>query len=521
MAKSVPPLEIVIVGHVDHGKSTLIGRLFHDTGSLPIEKYEAIKAACERDGREFEFAFLMDALEEEREQNVTIDTAQTYFKTDLRRYVIIDAPGHKEFLKNMLTGAAQADAAVLIVDAAEGVREQTQRHAYVLSLLGIQQVIVVINKLDLVDWSERVFENVRRDITRFLHGLGITPSYVIPISARLGDNIASASAKTDWYDGPTVLAALDTFTDVRSPSHLPLRIPLQDVYRWDDDRYYVGRIESGVVKVGDEVLLQPSQRRVRVESILEWNDPERTDAVAGECVALTFDQELFAERGEVVGPVGRSPQVTTEIVASVFWLGNQPLAVGGKVVFKLATAETEATVLEIPERLNSSTLEVTQRHAEALENTEAGTVVLSLRHPVAVETYEENPRLGRFVLVADGIVRGGGTVREARAEERGSGRVVRLDDRWIEGPEISFIDLTRELGEFEIEVSAALLSRIETGERVLLRVRGPKQMPALTRLAFENGFDYHFHRGADGRVELLLYRAAPKLKGPLTADFAI
>ncbi len=522
MARDVPPLEIVIVGHVDHGKSTLIGRLFHDTGSLPVEKYEAIKAACERDGREFEFAFLMDALEEEREQNVTIDTAQTYFKTDLRRYVIIDAPGHKEFLKNMLTGAAQADAAVLIVDAAEGVREQTQRHAYVLSLLGIQQVIVVINKLDLVNWSERVFEAVRRDATRFLHGLGLTPSYVIPISARLGDNIAHRSERTDWYDGPTVLAALDTFTDVRSPAHLPLRFPLQDVYRWDNQRYYVGRVESGIVTVGQEVVIQPSGRQARVQSILEWNEADRGDAVAGECVALTFDQELFAERGEVISPVGRSPQVTRELVASLFWLGQEPLRVGQQVILKLATAETAATVREITERLDSSTLKVTERHAEALETTEAGTVVLALRHPVAAEAYEENPRLGRFVLVVDGIVRGGGTVREARAEARASdGRIVRLDDRWIEGPDFSYIDLTRELGQFEIEVSPALLSRIETGERVLLRVRGPRQMPALTRLAFEQGFDYHFHRGADGRVELLLYRSAPKLKGPPTADFAI
>lgn len=519
---TVPPLEIVIVGHVDHGKSTLIGRLFFDTGSLPEEKYEAIRYICEREGREFEFAFLMDAFEEERDQNITIDTAQTYFKTDLRSYVIIDAPGHKEFLKNMLTGAAQADAALLLVDAEEGVREQTKRHAYVLSLLGIQQVIVAINKLDLVGWSERRYEEVRRDATLFLHGLGITPSYVVPISARDGDNVASHSEKSPWYDGPTILGALDSFTEVRSPEHLPARFPLQDVYRWDDRRYYVGRVESGRLKVGDEVMLRPSDRRARIQSVEVWGNGRMTDAIAGESVALTFDQELFAERGEVVSLAKEPTRVGSEVVASVFWLGQQPLKVGQKLPFKLATAEVEATVVGIEERLDSSTLEVIERHAEQLENTEAGTVVLSLKKPLALDSYEDNARLGRFVLLVDGIVRGGGTIREVRNEVvAGEARVVRLDDKWVEGPDGTFIDLTHEAGEFDLDVSSGLLQRIERGERVLIRVRGPRQMPALTRLAFEQGFDYQFHRGDDGRIELLFSDPNPKVRGQVNPEFAI
>jgi len=522
MQHQVPPLEIVIVGHVDHGKSTLIGRLFYDTGSLPVEKYEQIKYLCEREGRQFEFAFLMDALEEEREQNVTIDTAQTYFKTARRRYVIIDAPGHKEFLKNMLTGAAQADAALLLVDAAEGVREQTQRHAYVLSLLGIQQVIVAINKLDLVDWSERVYEKVRDDAARFLHGLGITPSYTVPISARDGDNVANRSEHTPYYDGPTILEALDSFNDIRSPDHLPLRFPLQDVYRWDDDRYYVGRLEAGGVKVGDEIVLRPSDRKAKIRSIEVWNSDDRRNAVAGESVALTFDQELFAERGEVVSLATQPTRVATEVVASVFWLGQQPLRKGQKLTFKLATAETEATVVQIDERIDSSTLQITERHAEQIENTEAGLVTLSLKRPVALDTYEENSRLGRFVLVVDGIVRGGGTVREARAESKlAEVRVVRLDDRWVDGPDGTFIDLTSEPSLFEIDASAQLRQRIGLGERVLVRVRSPRQMAPLTRLAFEERYDFHFHRGEDGRIDLLLYDPAPKPRATVSADFAI
>ena len=203
MGRARSQMNIVIVGHVDHGKSTLIGRLFYDTGSIPDVRYREIEATCKRQGRPFEFAYLMDALEEERDQNVTIDTAQTYFKTARRPYVIIDAPGHKEFLKNMITGAASADAAILLVDGVEGVREQTRRHAYILSLLGNRQVIVAVNKLDQVAYDRKAFQAAANDIATFLHPLGIVPSYAIPISARDGENIAArSSGKTPWYEGP-------------------------------------------------------------------------------------------------------------------------------------------------------------------------------------------------------------------------------------------------------------------------------------------------------------------------------
>src|SRR5512136_2672824 len=213
-------LKIVIVGHVDHGKSTLIGRLFYDTGSIPQTRYDEIAATCKAQGREFEFAYLMDALEEERDQNITIDTASTFFHTAKLPYVIIDAPGHKQFLKNMITGASSADAAILLVDGAEGVREQTKRHAYVLSLLGIRQVVVAINKLDMAKYDRAVFQKVENDIRVFLHSVRIVPSYVIPISAREGENIAHRIGKTTWYDGPTVLEALDTSESVHANASL-------------------------------------------------------------------------------------------------------------------------------------------------------------------------------------------------------------------------------------------------------------------------------------------------------------
>ncbi|MBI5834100.1 MAG: elongation factor Tu, partial [Armatimonadetes bacterium] len=449
----------------------------------------------------------MDALEEEREQNVTIDTAQTYFKTDLRRYVIIDAPGHREFLKNMLTGAAAADAALLLVDAAEGVREQTQRHAYVLSLLGIRQVIVAINKLDLVGFSERRFEEVRREATLFLNGLGITPSYTIPISAREGDNIATGSGRMNWYDGPTIVQALDSFQEVRSPIDAALRFPIQDVYRWDDTRYYAGRVESGIVRVGDEVVIEPSGRRCRVQTIEVWGEPRRQRAAAGQSVALTFDQELFAERGEVVAHVGRAPRVSSELATSVFWLGRDPLTVGQKLTLKLATTAVEAEVVRIDERLDSSTLQIIERRAQHLDNTESGTVTFALRRPLALDTYEENERLGRFVLVVDGIVRGGGTVREARAAGAGSAvRLVALDDRLTDGDDGARVDLTNEPGLFEVSASESLRWRIDHGEKVLIRLRGPEQMPPLVRFAYDRRLDLHFHRADDGLIDLLVYR---------------
>ena len=202
-------LRIVIAGHVDHGKSTLIGRLFYDTGSLPEERYREIERTCREQGRGFEFAYLMDALEEEREHNITIDTAQTFFRTAKRPYIIIDAPGHKEFLKNMITGAAAADAAILLVDGAEGVREQTRRHAYILSLLGLPQVVVAVNKLDLVGYRRIRFLEIEEEIRRFLGSVGIVPSYVVPISAREGSNIAANSSRMPWYGGTPAPDAAD------------------------------------------------------------------------------------------------------------------------------------------------------------------------------------------------------------------------------------------------------------------------------------------------------------------------
>src|SRR5215468_10536722 len=250
-ANARPLIRIVIVGHVDHGKSTLIGRLLSETGSLPDGKLEALKAVSARRGMAFEWSFLLDALQTERDQGITIDTTQIRFRTGSRDIVLIDAPGHAEFLRNMITGASQADGAVLIIDALEGVRDQTRRHGYLLHLLGIKQVAVVVNKMDRVDFSAVRFEEISTEISAHLAGLGVTPAAVIPISARDGDGVAAHTANIAWYNGPTVVEALDALEPARALEALPLRLPVQAIYKFDDRRIVGGCIESGSLIAGD------------------------------------------------------------------------------------------------------------------------------------------------------------------------------------------------------------------------------------------------------------------------------
>ena len=258
-AALVPPdhLYLVVVGHVDHGKSTLIGRLLFDTNSVPDGKAAAIAAACQAENMEFEYAFLMDALLEEQAQNITMDTTRVPFRTARRAFTIIDAPGHKEFLKNMITGAASADAAVLLVDAREGLREQTRRHGFLLSLLGLKQVVVAVNKMDLVGWDQSVFDAIRNELGVFLGRLGVTPAHVIPISAKQGDGLLRPSTRLPWYTGPALLEALESFRATPPLTDSALRMSVQDIYRFDDRRIVAGLIESGSLSVGTPIEFYP------------------------------------------------------------------------------------------------------------------------------------------------------------------------------------------------------------------------------------------------------------------------
>ncbi len=398
-------LKIVIVGHVDHGKSTLIGRLLYDTDSLPESKLKEIKEFCEALGKDVEFGYVLDHLEEERKQGVTIDTTQTFFKTKKREYVIIDAPGHVEFLKNMITGASHAEAAILIVDAEEGVKEQTKRHAYILGMLGLKQVIVVINKMDLVDYKKERFEEVKKEIIEFLKSLNIEPKYIIPISAKEGDFIAKKTEKLNWFDGPTVLEALDGFSKSDELDKKPLRFPVQDVYNFDK-RIIAGRIASGIITEGDEIIVFPSKEVTKVKSIEEYNKILK-EASAGKSIGIITEDKVFVDRGDVITKKGEpAPIVTDTIKGHVFWMDPTPFKEGERVLFKCATQEVMCDI-EVKRVIDSSNLEVLSEDATTIENRQVADVIIKTEKPIVVENFNDIPSLGRFVLQREDTCAGG------------------------------------------------------------------------------------------------------------------
>jgi bifunctional enzyme CysN/CysC len=412
-----PQVRIVIVGHVDHGKSTLVGRLLHETGSLPEGKLEMLKAVSARRGMPFEWSFLLDALQTERDQGITIDTTQIRFRTGSRDIVLIDAPGHAEFLRNMITGASQADGAVLTIDALEGVRDQTRRHGYLLHLLGIRQVVVVVNKMDRVEFSAARFEEISDEISAHLTGLGVTPSAVIPISARDGDGVAGHTPRIGWYEGPTVVEALDALEPARPLEALALRLPVQAIYKIDDRRIVAGRIESGHLAAGDEIVIMPAGKIAKIKSVESWPlTPLVGKQGAGRSVGITLDRELFIERGDIIAHTGKSPRDTRRLRARIFWLHEKPLAKGDNVLVRLGTREARAGVVTIEKAIDPGALSNAQDTAIARNH--VGEIDISLAQPIAADAYADNPRTGRLVIEVNGRIAGGGLVLSVDAGQR-------------------------------------------------------------------------------------------------------
>jgi len=407
---SSPTLRVVFVGHVDHGKSTLIGRILHDTGSLPEGKVEEIKKACAAEGMGFEFAFLLDALLEEQKQNVTIDTTEIPFRTPRRQYAIIDAPGHKEFLKNMITGASRADAAILVISADEGVREQSRRHAYLLSMLGVKHLIVVVNKMDLVDYSEKRFREIEQEYRKFLRELGLEARTFIPASAREGENVARASAKMKWYSAASVLEALDSLGPQERDVDLPLRFCVQDVYRFDGRRIIAGRIETGTLREGDQLVFSPANKSSVVARIERWNVQETGPAVAGDSIGIALAEQIFVERGYVASRENETPIEANRFHADLFWIVREPLRVGHLYSLRLATQDVKCEVVSIERVMDSSTLETKSGGPEQLERNEIGTLTIQTRGPLVIDNHDRIPNLGRFVIIDDGQICGGGTI---------------------------------------------------------------------------------------------------------------
>jgi bifunctional enzyme CysN/CysC len=425
-------LRIVIVGHVDHGKSTLVGRLLHDTGSLPEGKFEQIQAVCKRRGMPFEWAFLMDALQAERDQNITIDVSQIWFRSETRSYVIIDAPGHKEFLKNMVTGAASAGAALLLIAANEGVQEQSKRHAYLLSMLGVDQVIVLINKMDLVDYSESVFREIEREYRVFLEKLGIRPIVFIPISARDGLNLVEpASGPAAWYSGPTLLRALDRLPVPSAEADGPLRFAVQDIYRFDERRIVAGRVESGTMRVGDHIVFSPNSKTSSVASIERWNAPLKDSASAGESVGLILSEPIFVERGHIGSHDTEAPIETKRFRARIFWMGDKPFSIGKRYNVKLLTQEIECQLVSVDRVIDATSLDTFSGVRFSVVKNEVAEVTIQTRSPLVMDNHDKIDTSGRFVIVDERDVAGGGIIFGGTYVERE--RIQSTNLFWSEG----------------------------------------------------------------------------------------
>ncbi|AHG93580.1 protein synthesis factor GTP-binding protein (plasmid) [Gemmatirosa kalamazoonensis] len=410
-------MNIAVVGHVDHGKSTIVGRLLADTGTLPDGKLEQVRATCARNAKPFEYAFLIDALKEEQGQGITIDSARVFFKTPRRPYIIIDAPGHLEFLKNMITGAARAEAALLVVDAREGVQENTRRHGRLLPLLGVRHVAVLVNKIDLVDYSRAAFCALEHELREFLGGYGVTIEACIPVSGREGTNLAARAPETPWYAGPTVVEFLDALEEEPAPVEKPFRMPVQGVYKFtaqgDDRRIVAGGVASGRLRVGDEVLFYPSGKRSRVKTLEGFNVDPRAEAGAGEAAGFTLTDQIYVQRGEVACRADEErPSVAARIRVSLFWLGTQPLVRGRQYRLKLGTASVGMELEAVEQLVDAS--ELGERDtADAVQRHEVAECVLRLERPLAVDAEIGIAATGRFVIVDEWEIRGGGIVREA------------------------------------------------------------------------------------------------------------
>jgi bifunctional enzyme CysN/CysC len=410
-------LHVVIAGHVDHGKSTVLGRLLADTGSLPDGRIDQVRANCARAGRAFEYAYLADALRDEQAQGITMDTARAFLRTEHRHYLIHDAPGHAELLRNMITGAARAEAAVLVVDAVEGMRESSRRHARMLSLLGVSQLSIAVNKMDKVAWSRERFGFLVNECRRYLCRLGLSATAYVPMSARDGDNVVHRSTRLSWYGGSTLAQAMDNFASPSALEGAPLRIPVQGVYdgaHAESASIVAGMVESGVLTAGDDLVVYPAGVRARVRRIEAFHRPSVESASEGESVGFSTVLPLTVKRGDIVTRArDKPPVVASQIKASVFWLGSVPLRIGGSYVLRSGTARTTATLAQIHSSVDASDLELVSNASDISAN-HVAECTLQLEPPIALDTVSTCAATGRFVILDDGAIRGGGVVRVAR-----------------------------------------------------------------------------------------------------------
>jgi elongation factor 1-alpha len=411
-----PHMNLIFIGHIDHGKSTTVGRLLYDTKTISEQDMKKLKEEVTKYNRPtFEFAFVMDQLKEERERGITIDIMHRDFQTPKYYFTIIDAPGHRDFVKNMITGASQADAAVLVVSCADGIQSQTREHAYLAKVLGISQLIVGLNKMDAVNFDRAKFDDVKNKVGELLKTVGYDISKItfVPYSALEGSNVSSKSDKLSWYTGPTLLGALDTLVAPKKPVEKPLRLPIQDVYSIAGfGTVPVGRVETGVMKPGDQIIIMPSGAKTEVKSI-EMHHQQLQTAEPGDNVGFNVKgvDKKDIKRGDVVGPASNPPTVTEEFTAQIVVI-NHPTAIapGYTPVFHIHTAQIAATITELLEKKDPKTGQTMQKNPEFLKNGDVALVKIKISKPMVVEKYSDFPQLGRFAIrdmgqtVAAGVV---------------------------------------------------------------------------------------------------------------------
>jgi len=406
-------MNIVIVGHVDHGKSTVVGRLMSDTGSLPQGKLDQVKERCRKESRVFEYAFLLDALKDEQSQGITIDSARCFFKSAKRDYIIIDAPGHIEFLKNMVSGAARAEAALLVIDAKEGLMENSKRHGYLLSMLGIKQVAVCINKMDLVGYKQEVYEKIKKEYSEFLSKINIKATEFLPISALNGENIVSNKGNLSWFKGRNILQTLDSFEKEKKLTDKPFRMPVQDIYKFtasgDERRIIAGRAESGTLRSGNEVIFLPSHKKTIVSSVESFNEKPSDEFSVGQSKGVTLAEQIYVARGEIMcRSKEQLPYVGTKIKSNIFWMGKQPFVMDKEYKLKIGTAKVNVRLYEITSVLDASNLNSSSK--DKIERHEVAEVILECAKPIAFDLNSELQPTGRFVIVDNYDIVGGGII---------------------------------------------------------------------------------------------------------------
>ncbi len=397
-----PHINLVTIGHVDHGKSTLVGRLLWDTGNIPEQEMRKLEQRAKELKKDtFAFAYVMDKMKEEQERGVTIDIAHKKFETDKYMFTLIDAPGHRDFVKNMITGASQADAAILVVAANDGVMPQTKEHLWLSKTLGIKQFIIAINKMDTVDYSKDRFEEVKAEMDKLLQAVGQKEYIVVPISAYHGDNVAKKSDKMPWWDGPTLLEALDNLTPPEQPIDKPLRIPVQDVFNISGiGAVVVGRVESGTLKPDDEVIVMPKGKTGKVKSIEMHHQPLQ-EAKPGDNIGISIRGigKDDVKRGDMIGHTSNPPTVAKQFTAQIIVLQHPTvITVGYTPVFHVGTAHVAGKIVKIEKKINPRTGEVVEENPDFIKQGDAAVIVVEPQKPLCIETASDFPKLASFAI---------------------------------------------------------------------------------------------------------------------------